>query len=58
MCLTCDVLGGVAGNGQHDEAQESLVHAPALAHCLNRAGQELCAVMGQQGGQQGRMVPA
>jgi hypothetical protein len=34
---TCDVLAGVASNGQHNETQEGLVQPRGLAHGLNGA---------------------
>lgn len=41
-----DVLGGVARDGQHDEAQEGLVYAAGLAHSLDRAREVLCTLVG------------
>ena len=37
-----DVLAGVAGDGQHDEAQEGAADARLLAHLLDAARQKLC----------------
>lgn len=52
-CARRDVLGRIARDGQHDEAQEGLVDAAALAHGLNSTGQVLCTAAGQGQGQPG-----
>lgn len=44
-----DVLCGVARDGQHDESQEGLVDAAALAHSLNGTRKILCS--GAAGGE-------
>lgn len=37
-----DVLAGVAGDGQHDQAQEGAADARLLANLLDASRQELC----------------